>query len=152
MAQPQTGNESGATDSGWNATQLSVAELVGQVFEAAPAPQRGRLLEQLLGPLGVLSLVSIADGIFAKLRFRSGWQDLHIRLEDAQNVQASQVVALVERVEQVSIETVDGLVPLISGSPLIASAAAAVLVAVLVQRARTQNMVRPEGRSLGPAT
>lgn len=141
MAQPETGIQPTSTESDCEASDVSVAELVGQVFETAPPAERSRLLEQLLRPLGALSLVAVADGIFAKVRFRSGWQEeLHVRLDDAQNVQSSQVIALVDHVQQVSIETVDGLAQLLTGSPLMAgSAAAAVLVSVLMQRARNRR-------------
>ena len=110
------------------------------------------MLEQLLQPLGALSLVAVAGGIFAKLRFRSGWQDLHIRLEDARNVESSQVIALVDHVQQVSVETVDGLAQLLMNSPLTAgSAAAAVLVGVLIQRARSRGIAAPAAGPASPA-
>ncbi len=128
-------------EAGHTASEASVPELVGQVYEAAPPEVRGRLLEQLLRPLGALSLVAIAGGTFAKLRFRSGWQELHVRLDDAQGIQSKQVIALVDHVQQVSVETVDGLAQLLTNSPLMAtSAAAAILVAVLIQRTRARGM------------
>ncbi|MDO8457984.1 MAG: hypothetical protein Q7T07_13860, partial [Burkholderiaceae bacterium] len=99
---PTAGEPTGAV------SETAIAQLVAQVYETAPPAVRSRLLEHLLRPLGVLSLVAIADGIFAKIRFRSGWPDLHVRFEDAKNVQASDVVALVERVQLVSVESLDG--------------------------------------------
>lgn len=119
------------------ATETALAQLIAEVYETAPPAERSRLLEHLLRPLGVLSLVAIADGIFAKIRFRSGWPELQVRFEDAQRVQASDVIALVERVQQVSVESLDGLAKLLLASPVMASsAAAALLVTVLLQRAR----------------
>jgi hypothetical protein len=124
-----------------------IARLVGQVYEAAPATERRRLLEHLMRPLGVLSLLAVADGIFAKIRFRSGWPDLHVRLEDAQNVQASDVITLVSYVQQVSVRAVDGLADMLAASPVMTgSAAAALLITLLVQRARTR---RASDRQIG---
>lgn len=121
-------------------SEITIAQLVGQVYELAPPAERSRLLEHLLRPLGVLSLVAIANGIFAKIRFRSGWPDLHVQLEDAQNVQASDVITLVNHVQQVSVHAVDGLADMLAASPVMAgSAAAALLITVLVQRARTRR-------------
>jgi hypothetical protein len=118
------------------AEEISIPQLVGEVFEAAPPAERRRLLEQLLPPLGLLSLVAVANGIFAKIRFRSGWPEMHIRLEDAQNVRASEVTALVDHVQQVSVQAVDGLAQLVSASPMLASSgAAALLVTLLLRRA-----------------
>ena len=121
-------------------SEITIAQLVGQVYEYAPPAERSRLLEHLLRPLGVLSLVAIANGIFAKIRFRSGWPDLHIPIEDAQNVQASDIITLVNHVQQVSVHAVDGLADMLAASPVMAgSAAAALLITVLVQRARTRR-------------
>lgn len=113
-----------------------IPALVARVYEVASASDRAHLLEQLLRPLGVLSLVAIAGGIFAKIRFRSGWQDLRVRLEDLQPVRADDVIALVDHAQQVSVETVDGLAQMLIASPAMSSSAAAVLlVAALIQRA-----------------
>jgi len=119
------------------ASDQVIAQLVGQVYEAAPATERSRLIAHLLQPLGVLSLVAIANGIFAKIRFRAGWPDLRVQAEDLQNVQASDVIALVTRVQQVSVQVVDGLAELLTASPVLTrSAAAALLLTLLLQRAR----------------
>ena len=84
------------------ATDITIPELVAQVYERAPAAERGRMLEQLLRPLGVLSLVAVAGGMFAKIRLRSGWQDMHVRLDDLQLVRAADVRTLVDYVQPVS--------------------------------------------------
>lgn len=121
-------------------SEAAIAQLVGQVYEFAPPAERRRLLEHLIRPLGVLSLVAVANGIFASIRFRSGWPDLNVRMEDAQNVQPGDVIALVDYVQQVSVNAVDGLAHLLSASPVLTSSAAAtLLITVLVQRARTRR-------------
>jgi hypothetical protein len=118
-----------------------VTQLVAQVYEAAPLGLRTRLLEQLLRPLGVLSLVAVANGVFANMRIRADWSEAPLRLDEVQNVRASDVVALVDRVQQVSMEAVNGVARLVSASPVLAgSAAAAVLVTVLLkQRSRNRR-------------
>ena len=125
---------------GCQVSEASIAQLVGQVYESAPAAERSRLIEQLLRPLGVLSLVAVANGIFAKIRFRSGWPDLHVRLEDVQNVQASDIIALVNHVQQVSVQAVNDLAGVLAASPvMMGSAAAALLMTLLLQRGRTRR-------------
>lgn len=122
------------------ASDLAIAQLVGQVYESAAPAERSRLLRQLLRPLGLLSLVVVANGIFAEIRFRSGWTDLHVKPEDAQNVRATDVVALVNYVQQVSIQAVDGLADILAASPMMTSSVAAgLLVTLLLQRARTHR-------------
>jgi hypothetical protein len=118
----------------------AIPRLVSQVYETAPAAERSRLLEHLLRPLGVLSLVAVANGVFAKILFQSRGQDLHVRLEDVQKVRASDVIALVDYVQQASVETVYGLAQMVAASPAMAgSAAAALLIAALVQHARSRR-------------
>ena len=120
--------------------EVSIAQLVAQVFETAPLAIRVSLLERLLQPLGALSLLVLANGIFAKIRFSSGWPNMPLRFEDVQRVQARDIVALVERVQMVSVSSVDGLAKMLTASPVVASsAAAALLIAVLMQRARTRS-------------
>lgn len=120
--------------------KISLAQLVGEVYAAAPAPERRRLLAYLLRPLGVLALVSIADGIFAKILFRGGAPDLQVQPDDVNRIRSSDISALVDRVQQVSVDAVDGLASIVAASPMMAtSAAAAVLVAVLIKRASTRR-------------
>ena len=122
------------------AAEARIANLVGQVYAIAPPAERRRLLEYLIKPLGVLSVVAVANGIFANMRFRSGWADLNVRLEDAQQVQPDDVITLVNYVQQVSMHAVDGLADLLTTSPVMTgSAAAALLITVLVQRARNRR-------------
>jgi hypothetical protein len=121
-------------------TEVPIPHLVAQVFETAPPAVRATLLEQLLQPLGALSLLVLANGIFAKIRFSSGWPNMHLRIEDVEKVQAKDIVALVERVQMVSVNSLDGLAKILTASPLAASsAAAALLITVLMQRALTRR-------------
>jgi hypothetical protein len=122
------------------ATEAEIAQLVGQVYAIAPPTVRTRLLEHLLKPLGVLSLVAIANGIFANIRFRNNTPELHVRMEDAQNVQPDDVITLVSHVQQVSIHAVDGLADMLgSSSVMTGSAAAMLLITLLVQRSRNRR-------------
>lgn len=118
----------------------ALPQLIAEVFETAPLPLRANLLEQLIQPLGVLALVAIANGIFAKIRFKSGWPQMHVRWEDVQNVQAKDVAALVERVQQVSLHSFDGLAKVLAASPVLTgSAAATVLLTLLFDAAKNRR-------------
>jgi len=135
------------------ASETEIPALVAQVYEAAPAEERCHLVETLLRPLGVLSLVAIAHGVFAKIRFRNAGQELQVRVDDLQNVSAADMMALVHHAQQVSIETVDSLVhQLTSSGSMAGSAAAVVLVGLLLQRARARRVARAQDRdaSLDP--
>ena len=114
--------------------------LVGRAYESSPLQVRKSLLEQLIRSVGILGLVTIAGGVFAKIRLRGGWPDIAVRMDDLQDIRTSDVVALVDYVQQVSVNAVDGLAHLLSASPVLTSSAAAtLLITVLVQRARTRR-------------
>jgi hypothetical protein len=61
-------------------------------------------------------------------------------VEDAQNVQSRDVIALVNYVQQVSAHAVDGLAHLLAASPVMTgSAAATLLITLLMQRSRNRR-------------
>lgn len=116
-----------------------VPALLGRVYAEAPPPLKSRLLEQLLKPLGLLSLAVVCNGAFAGLAFSQNWSTLRIRPEVAQSVGAEQVTVLAGYVQQVSFQAITGLGQVLSASPVLqGSVAASALMALLVQRAREQ--------------
>lgn len=121
------------------APKQKIGQLVSRVYGAAPAGERRQLIEHLLQPLSLLSLFAVANGVFARIWFRRDWQDLHVRVEDLDMIGPSDVTALVDFVQQVSIDTIDGLTQVITTSPAMgASAAAALLIAALIQRRQSR--------------
>ena len=135
----------GSSDLNESTLDIQIPELLAQVYEAAPTVERCHLLEQLLQPLGLLSLAAVAGGIFTDIRLRCGWQHLDVRPDDIRNVHAVDLVALVDHAQQVSVETVDGLAQMLISTPLLsASATAAVLVAMLLRRARSRPPAGPQ--------
>jgi hypothetical protein len=114
-----------------------VPVLLGRVYAEAPPTLKSRLLEQLLKPLGLLSLATVCNGAFASLAVSKDWSGARIHPELVQAVNAEQVQVLTGYVQQVSIQAITGLSQLLSSSPVLqGSVAASALVAVLIQRAR----------------
>jgi len=115
-----------------------VSQLIGKLYLAAPPPERGALIKSLMQPLGAISLIAIANGVFAKIRFQGGFYNPQVRLEDLQAVQLEDVVALANRVQQVSGHAINGLAQMIASSPTLASSAVAlVLIKILMGRAKS---------------
>ncbi|MFM9917639.1 MAG: hypothetical protein ACKVOX_17705 [Rhizobacter sp.] len=112
----------------------AVPVLLGRVYEVAPPRERARLLTHLIQPLGLLSLVAVADGVFASLRLRDPTAPLSLRFEDTLQISAADVMALADHAQQVSVETVDALAQWLTASPVLASSAAALLLARLLTR------------------
>ena len=150
---PQDNREAVSPHAAGNAPDITIPELVGKIYDAAPIPERCRMLEHLMRPLGALALVGVCNGLFAKIWFRSGWHDLHIRAEDARTVQRIDVIALVDYVQQASAETINGLASLLATSPMMVySAAAAVLVTVLLRRTQTRRTLLGESGNSSDST
>lgn len=118
-----------------------LSQLVGKVFETAPAVGKRRLIEQLMRPLGLLSLVGIANGIFANMHLRSASPGSRVGIDEVQKVQTSDVIALANCIQQVSMQAVHGLAQIITTSPTLASSAAAILlVQILSKQIKTQRV------------
>ena len=116
--------------------------LVGHAYAASPPQVKQSLLEQLIRSVGVLGLVTVAGGVFAKIRLRGGWPDIAVRLDDLQDIRTSDVVALVDYVQQVSTDALMGATQLLASNPaLLGSGAVAVLVSIMIRRV-------PDRRSL----
>ncbi|MEY2860480.1 MAG: hypothetical protein RLZ68_1100 [Pseudomonadota bacterium] len=120
-------------------TQDLLPELVAKVYAAAPDADRGRLLEHLLKPLGLLSLAGVANGAFARLAANSGWSGLQLNADDVQRIGRHEVIALVSHVQQVSTHAIDGLGQVISASPVLAGTAATGLLLSLLRKQATQR-------------
>jgi hypothetical protein len=117
--------------------------LIGQVYEFAPFTLRARIIDQLMRPMGVLGLAAVANGIFAGIRLRDRSTFPNVALEDATAIRSSDVVALADWAQQVSSEAIDGLTKVISASPVLASsAAAAILVSLLVRRSAESRVIK----------
>lgn len=114
-----------------------LSQLLGKVYQAAPAPQRWRLVRQLMQPLGILSLLAVANGVFATLRLQGGLSHLQDRWDDVPGVQVEDVIDLANFAQQVSAQAFDGLAQWLSASPALAgSAAALVLTKILLEQAK----------------
>jgi hypothetical protein len=98
------------------ATEL--APLVADLFARAAPPQRVRLLNGLLRPVGPLALVVIAAGAFANLLPTTRWRIASASLDDAKRLTAGHVLELARYVEQKSPEAFMQLPELLADSPL----------------------------------
>ncbi len=118
-----------------------LSELVGSVYATAPPVEKTRLVAHLMKPLGILSLVTVANGVFASIRFRGASNDFPVGIDDVQNVQASDVIALASYAQQVSMQAVNGLAQILATSPaLMSSAAALILVRILMRESRKRRL------------
>lgn len=124
-----------------------LSELVGRVYAAAPPVEKTRLVAHLMRPLGILSLVAVANGVFASIRFRGASIDFPVGIEDVKNVQTSDVIALASYAQQVSMQAVDGLTQVLTTSPAMMSTAAALLLVQILMRQSRKRRIKDVGFS-----
>jgi len=122
------------------AAAAELAPLVADLFARAAPPQRVRLLNGLLRPVGPLALVAIAAGAFANLLPTSRWHIASASLDDAMRLTAGQVLELARYVEQKSPEAFMQLPELLADSPLwVSSLGGALLLLALRAWRRRQG-------------
>jgi hypothetical protein len=115
--------------------ERDMPELVARLYCEASPLEKSRLLELLVRPLGLLALFALADGVFARIWFRNGQDRLQqIRVEDALAVSGQDIAALVDYVQQSSVDVLDGLLQIVIASPVLAGSSAAVLLVLALQR------------------
>jgi hypothetical protein len=109
---------------------------VAGVFREAPAGFRAQLIETLMRPMGALGLVAVANGVFAAVRQRHGWERLHVTMDDAARITADQVLELSAYLQQAAPEVFRQVGELIASQPAIASGLSAVLLMQLLRLGR----------------
>ena len=110
--------------------------LASEVYRAAPAPLRARLLECLLKPVGPLALAVIASGAFGAFMQRRTWAGASLSADDIGAISAEQFSDLAHYLEQASPDVFLQMPALLAGSPLaVATGSGALLLTALVQRA-----------------
>ena len=129
-----------------------LAPLVADLFAEAAPPQRVRLLNGLLRPVGPLALVAIAAGAFASLLPSTKWRGASATLDDAMHFSAGQVLELARYVEQKSPESLMQLPKLLADSPLWAGtlSGALLLLALQAWRGRASSRAGDQASSKSP--
>jgi hypothetical protein len=119
-----------------------VPHLVGQVFETATPKMKCALVDALLRPLGALSVVAVAGGVFGRIRFHPRWPHLEDDPDIVSRVRSADIVALVNHAQQVSFAVLDNLARVVDSSPAMTySAAAALLTAILIRRQKQRAVL-----------
>lgn len=89
--------------------RFAIARLVSRMYRAANGAMRADMLAGLLRPLGILSLVAVASGAFARLLRRDGVVPDAISTEDIVRYSSDQILELTLFVHEVSPEALQQL-------------------------------------------
>jgi hypothetical protein len=132
-------------DGSQNAPDPTLVALIAKAYEEGSPSIRRRILEHLLRPLGILSLMGVSNGVFARVCERAGWSDFSIRVADTHKIDSTEVMALASYVQQYSAKAFHGLLHVFGTSPALAgSATAALLIAILLRHANQQTPLDDE--------
>ena len=102
--------------------------LVARVYGDAPLAMRRDILISIAKPLGFLSLVAVANGVFSKAIFQDPQATPNISLEQVPSIALQDVWTLIDFAYQVSGNAFNGLAQLIPASPAVAATASALLL------------------------
>jgi hypothetical protein len=130
-----------ATDTTAQYAAGTLPALVSEVYQAAPAPLRAKLLECLLRPVGPLALAVIGSGAFGMFLARRTWTPVSLSMEEAARVTGRPVFELAAYLEQSCPEVFLQMAVLLGNSPLALATGGGALLLTL-QRRLTQ---RPQG-------
>jgi len=115
--------------------------LVSEVYRAAPAPLRAKLLECLLRPVGPLALAVIASGAFGTFLARRTWTPVSLSIEEAARVTGQPVFELAAYLEQSCPEVFSQMAAVLGNSPLALATGGGALLLALQRRIQQ----RPQG-------
>jgi hypothetical protein len=112
--------------------RFEIARLVSRVYRAANGTARADMLAHLLRPLGLLGLVSVASGAFARLVRRDGLAPDAISAEDIVRYSSEQIRELTIFVHEVDPDALQPLIEQLAGNGMgIAALSTAALVMLL---------------------
>ncbi len=109
--------------------------MIGKAYAASPPQVRKSFLENLIGSVGVLSLVKIAGGVFKKIRLRGHWPEISVVPDDLRDIGASDVIALVDTVQRTSSAALPEAIKIFTSSPdLVESGSVSLLATIILRR------------------
>jgi hypothetical protein len=95
-----------------------VSTWIVKVFEAAKIGDKNVMIDHLLGSVGVLSLASVANGVFLWRRLERASTKSWLSAGDSAGIGGNDIRALVHLVQQIDAEAIDSLVELFNTPPL----------------------------------
>lgn len=101
-----------------NARGEIVAKLIGKAFETALPRDQSVMINHLVGSVGVLSLATIANGVFLAHRLDGGVMHPRLRARNSATIEARDVRDLAQRVQQIDADTIDAMVEVFNAPPL----------------------------------
>ncbi|HEY6134945.1 MAG TPA: hypothetical protein VIW70_13270 [Rubrivivax sp.] len=125
-----------ATGNASTRERFVIARVVSRVYRAASDATRADMLAHLLRPLGVLGLVSVASGAFARFVRRDGLVPETISAEDIVRYSSEQIRELTMFVHEVDPDALQALLDQMAQNGMGIAALATVALVLLRRRSR----------------
>lgn len=124
-----------------------IARVVSRVYRAANGAVRADMLAQLLRPLGVLGLVSVASGAFARLVGRDSGVPDTISAEDIVRYSSEQIRELTMFVHEVDPEALQPLIEQLAHSGMGIAALSTAALVMLYRRSQAGTALSRKAES-----
>jgi hypothetical protein len=121
--------------------RAAIAKVVSRVYRAANDTLRSAMLAHLLRPLGVLGLVAVASGSFARLVRRDGLAPDTIAAEDIVRYSSEQIRELTLFVHEVNPDALQPLVDQLAQSGMGIAALSTAALVLLHRSSRRRSIV-----------
>ena len=129
-----------AADGDANARErFAIARVVSRVYRAANGAVRADMLAHLLRPLGVLGLVAVASGAFARLVRRDGLVPDTISAEDIVRYSSEQIRELTMFVHEVNPDALQPLIEQLAQNGMGIAAVSTAALVMLHRRSRARS-------------
>jgi hypothetical protein len=119
--------------------RFEIARVVSRVYRAANGAARADMLAHLLRPLGLLGLVSVASGAFARLVQRDGLVPDTISAEDIVRYSSEQIRELTIFVHEVNPDALQPLIEQLAGHGMGITALSTAALAMLLRSSRGRS-------------
>lgn len=117
-----------------------VARLIEKAFERAQPSDKNMMINHLLGSVGVLSLATIANGVFLRRLFGGGSTDPWLVAGNVPTIDAHDIRDLAHRVQQVNAQAIDDMVEVFNALSLSrTSSVGAILAELPLRKTRRQH-------------
>jgi hypothetical protein len=119
--------------------RFEIARVVSRVYRAADGVVRADMLAHLLRPLGVLGVVSVASGAFARLVRRDGLVPDTISAEDIVRYSSEQIRELTMFVHEVNPDALQPLIEQLAQNGMGIAAVSTAALVMLHRRSRARS-------------
>ncbi|MBV8125159.1 MAG: hypothetical protein JOY60_06825 [Burkholderiaceae bacterium] len=106
-----------ASPAGRFAHEGSIFQCIARLYAEAQMDERAHIVELLLRPIGALSLIGVAGGLFAKIRFKAPWENARIAARDIELIKPEDVLELAIQAEEIEPNILVRLLDMVDASP-----------------------------------